>query len=101
MEKPNLQLIEIPSQEKIIERRSFPGQLKVFAAWFFIWNTIHQLAWDFIFAIIVCGALTTCTSENLPLLRSSRTLIAGCTSIAHLSMRMNGKARKRWKANYG
>ena len=101
MEKPNLRLTEIPSQEKIVERRSFPGQLKVLAAWFFIWNTIHQLAWDFIFAFIVCGVLTTCTSENLFLLRSGRTLIAVCTSIAHISMRMNGKAKKRWKAKYG
>jgi hypothetical protein len=101
MEKPNLQLIEIPSQEKIVERRSFLGQINVFAIWFFVWNTIHQIAWDFIFAIIVCGALTTCTSENLPLIRSGRTLIAVCTSIVHTSIRMNGKAKKRWKAKYG
>jgi hypothetical protein len=92
---------EIPTQRKIIERRSFPGQLKVFASWYLIWNTIHQIAWDLILTIVICNMITICTSNNLPLLRGSRILLAVCTSIVHISIRMNSKAKKRWKARYG
>jgi hypothetical protein len=97
----DLQFEEIPSQKKIIEKRRFLGQLKVFASWYFIWNTIHQIVWDLIFAIILCNMLTVCTSNNLTLLRGSRILLAACTSIAHINMRMDSKAKKRWKAKYG
>lgn len=99
--KKDLQFEEIQSQRKIIEKRKFPGQLKVFASWYFIWNTIHQIAWDLIFAIVLCNMLIVCTSSNLPLLRASRILLAACTSIVHIKMRMDNKAKKRWKLKYG
>jgi hypothetical protein len=95
------QLEEIPNQRKIIEKRKFPGQLKVFASWCFIWNTIHQIVWDFIFAIVICNMLTVCTSSNLSLLRTGRILLAVCTSIVHINVRMNNKAKRRWKLKYG
>jgi len=98
--KKALQFEEIPSQRKIIEKRKFPGQLKVFASWYLIWNTIHQIVWDLIFAIVLCNMLIVCTNINLPLLRASRILLATCTSIAHTSIRMNSKAKKRWKLKY-
>jgi len=98
--KKNLQFEEIPSQRKIIEKRKFPGKLKVFASWYLIWNTIYQIVWDLIFAIVLCNMLIVCTNSNLPLLRTSRILLATCTSIAHISIRMNGKAKKRWKLKY-
>jgi hypothetical protein len=96
-----LRFEEIPSQRKIVEKRSFPGQLKVLASWYLIWNTIHQIAWDLILAIVICNIITICTSNNLPLLRGGRILLAVCTSVAHISMRMDSKAKKRWKAKYG
>ncbi len=99
--KKNLQFEEIPSQRKIIEKRKFPGKLKVFASWYFIWNTMYQIVWDLIFATVLCNMLIICTNSNLLLLRNSRILLATCTSIAHISIRMNGKAKKRWKLKYG
>lgn len=99
--KEDSQFEEIPSQKKIIERRNFFGQLKVFTTWFFIWNTIHQLVWDLILAFGICGIVSTCTSENLPLLRGLRILIGVFTSIAQMNIRMNHKASRRWKQKYG
>jgi hypothetical protein len=101
MQKHNLQLEEIPSQKKIVEKRHLPGQLKVFASWYVIWNTIHQITLDLFLAIVICNILAVCTSKNLPLLQSGRTLLAVCTSIAHINIRMNNKARKRWNEKYG
>ena len=100
MQEQNLQLQEIPSQKKIIEKRRLPGQLKVFASWYLIWNTIHQIVLDLFLAIVICNTFAVCTNDNLPLLRSGRLLLAACTSIVHINMRMNDKARKRWKAKY-
>ena len=97
----DLQFEEIPSQRKIIEKRKFPGQLKVFVSWYLIWNTIHQVVWDLIFAIVLCNMLIVCTNINLPFLRAGRTLLATCTSIVHINMRMSGKAKKRWKVKHG
>jgi len=97
----DLQFEEVPSQRKIIEKRRLPGKLKVFASWYFIWNTIHQIVWDLIFAIVLCNMLIACTNSNLPLLRASKILLATCTSIVHIKMRMNSKAKKRWKLKYG
>ncbi len=97
----NLRLEEIASQRKIIEKRKFPGQLKVLASWYVIWNTIHQIVWDLIFAIVLCNMLMVCTSSNLPLLRAGRMLLAVCTSIVHINMRMNNKAKRRWKLKHG
>jgi hypothetical protein len=97
----HLRFEEISSQEKIVENRKFPGQLKVFASWYLIWNTIHQIAWDLILTIVICNIITICTTNNLPLLRGGRILLAACTSIAHINMRMDSKAKKRWKAKYG
>jgi hypothetical protein len=96
-----LQFEEVPSQRKIIEKRKFLGKLKVFASWYLIWNTIHQIVWDLIFAIVLCNILIVCTNSNLPVLRASRILLATCTSIVHINMRMNSKAKKRWKLKYG
>lgn len=96
-----LQFEEVPSQRKIIEKRKFPGKLKVFASWYLIWNTIHQIALDLIFAIVLCNMLIVCTNSNLPALRASRILLATCTSLVHINMRMNSKAKKRWKLKYG
>jgi hypothetical protein len=59
-----------------------------------------HIVWDLIFAIIFCNMLTVCTSNNLPLLRGGRILLAVCTSIVHVNMRMDSKAKKRWKAKY-
>jgi hypothetical protein len=100
-ENQGLRFEEIPSQKKIVEKRNFSGRLKVFASWYFIWNTIHQIALDLIVAIVICNMMAVCTNENLPLLRAGRTLLAACTSIAHINMRMNDKAKKRWKEKYG
>jgi hypothetical protein len=96
----SLRFEEMPSQRKIVENRKFPGQFKVLASWFLIWNTIHQFAWDLVLAIVICNILPICTSNNLSLLRSSRILLAVCTSMAHINMRMDNKAKKRWKAKY-
>lgn len=101
MQEQNLQFKEILSQKKIVEKRRLPGQLKVFASWWLIWNTIHQIAWDLFLAIVICNVLAACTSDNLPLLRAGRILLAACTSIVHINMSMNDKARKRWNAKYG
>jgi len=97
----DLQFEEVPSQRKIIEKRKLPGKLKVFASWYIIWNTIHQIVWDLIFAIVLCNMLIVCTNNNLPLLRASRILLATCTSVVHTNMRMNSKAKKRWTLKYG
>jgi hypothetical protein len=97
----DLQFEEVPSQRKIIEKRKLPGKLKVFASWYLIWNTIHQIVWDLIFALLLCNMLIVCTNSNLPLLRASRILLATCTSVVHINMRMNSKAKKRWKLKYG
>jgi len=97
----DLQCEKVPSQRKIIEKRKLPGKLKVFASWYLIWNTIHQIVWDVIFAIVLCNILIVCTSSNLPSLRNSRILLAACTSIVHINMRMNSKAKNRWKLKYG
>ena len=97
----DFQFEEVPSQRKIIEKRKFLGKLKVFASWYLIWNTIHQIVWDLIFAIVLCNMLVVCTNSNLPALRASRILLATCTSIVHINMRMNSKAKKRWKLKYG
>jgi hypothetical protein len=101
MQEQNLQFEEIPIEKKIVEKRRIPGQLKVFASWWLIWNTIHQITLDLFLAIVICNIFAICTSNNLPLLRSGRIFLAACTSIAHVNMRMNGKARKRWNSKYG
>ena len=101
MQEQNLQLEEIPSQKKIVEKRRLPGQLKVFASWYFIWNTIHQLTLDLFLAVVICNIIPVCTSSNQPLIRAGRMLLPACTSIVHINMNMNGKARKRWDAKYG
>jgi hypothetical protein len=98
--KKGLLFEEITSQRKIIEKRKVPGQLKVFASWYFIWNTIHQIAWDLIFATVICNTLIICTSSNPQMIRASRALLAVCTSIVHIKIRMDNTAKKRWSLKY-
>jgi hypothetical protein len=100
VKEQSLRLREIASQKKIVEIRGLPGRLKVFASWYVIWNTIHQISLDLLMAIVVCSVSTICTNENLPLLTASRTLVAACTSVAHIRTRMNYKAKKRWSMKY-
>lgn len=99
--KQGLRFEEIPSRKKIVEKRRFFGQLKVFASWYLIWNTVHQFAWDLFLAVVICTMVPICHSGNQRLILSSRMLLAVCTSIAHINMRMSNKAKKRWKAKYG
>lgn len=94
------QFKEIPAQRKIVKQRNLLGKLKVFASWFLIWNTIHQILWDILFALVLCNLFVVCTSNTVLGIRFSRTLIAVCTSIAHISIRMNNKAKQRWKLKY-
>ena len=53
MQEQNLQLQEIPNQKRIIEIRRLPGQLKVVASWWLIWNTIHQIVLDIFVAVVL------------------------------------------------
>jgi hypothetical protein len=92
---------ELPSQRKIIEIRDFWGQLKVFLAWWAIWNTIHQIVLDLCFAILLCNALGICTDDNVSSLKVLRMSLAVMTSIRHMNIRMNNQARKRWIAKHG
>lgn len=100
MQEQNLELHEIPNRKRIVEIRSLPGQLKVVASWWFIWNTIHQITLDIFVAVVVCNMLSICTRSNLPLINVGRTLLAACTSIAHVNMRMDSKAKRRWDIKY-
>jgi len=97
--RQDLRFEEIPNQRKIVEKRSLLGQLKVLGAWI-IWSNVYGVAWDLVLAVVVCGSIMTCTSGNSPLLRSSRIFLTFCTSIAHMSIRMDGKAKKRWEEKY-
>ncbi|EDX82546.1 hypothetical protein S7335_1250 [Synechococcus sp. PCC 7335] len=59
------QFEEVPSQRKIIENRRFPGLLKVFAAWYLFWNTLHQIAWDLFSAVVLCNVtLSICPNSD-------------------------------------
>ncbi|MCX5965478.1 MAG: hypothetical protein NT070_20820 [Cyanobacteria bacterium] len=100
MKEPNLQFLEVPSQKKIIEVRGFWGQVKVVASWYVVWNTIHQLAGDFLLGLLVCGFLDACNSENILILRTFVRVLAIFTSIANIVFRMNVKARRRWNLKY-
>ena len=100
MQEQNLQLQEIPSQKRIVEIRRLPGQLKVVASWYLIWNTIHQMTLDIFVAVVVCNMLSICTRSNLPLINVGKGLLAACTSISHVSMRMDSKAKRRWDIKY-
>lgn len=101
MQEQNLQLQEIPNQKRIIEIRRLPGQLKVVASWWLIWNTIHQIVLDIFVAVVVCNMLSICIRSNLPLINVGRRLLAACTSIVHINMRMDSKAKRRWDTKYG
>jgi len=100
MQEQKLRLEEIPNQKKIVEIRRLPGLLKVFASWYFIWNTIHQLALDLFLTIVVCNALALCTDDNVLILRNGRLLLGAWTSIIHINLRMSRKARKRWRLKH-
>ncbi|BCL37913.1 hypothetical protein [Nostoc sp. MS1] len=91
---------EIPNKKKIVEKCDFFGKIKVVASWYFIWNTIHQIILDILVAIVVCNIFSICTRENISLITNSRILIAVCTSIININMRMDSKAKRRWKEKY-
>lgn len=100
MQEQNIQLQEIPNRKRIVEIRRLPGQLKVVGSWYLIWNTIHQITLDVFVAVVICNMLTVCTRSNLPLINAGRLLLAACTSIAHVNMRMDSKAKRRWDIKY-
>lgn len=93
-------LVEQPEKKEIVKNRGIWGQTKVFISWWLIWNTIHQIGWDLIFAMAI--ALVSFSPNELQSQKQQqgRILLGASTSIVHIHLRMKRQAQKRWQEKY-
>lgn len=90
---------EYPERKHIAKKRNFGGRLKVFLTWFVIWNSLFQIGTSAIIAFLIAGTSIP-AKAGVPIQRIL-TIPNAIISAKVMQIRMERKARERWKLKYG
>jgi hypothetical protein len=90
---------EYPKLKHIAKKRNFGSKFKVFLTWFLVWNTLFQLGTSAVVAILI--ASTSISDKTRVPIQRILTLPNAIISAKVMQIRMERKARERWKLKYG